>query len=113
MFTYLLGLLGLGSELECYQAKNVLHLHRHVVACQRHVPPAHSSIEFLFCPVYPGVGGVSTVREFIEESIKSGFESGQGQEGLDGGRDHVVQCRGSRGKGVEPQVIDTCVLGGP
>ena len=56
--TYL-GLLGLGSELECYQAKNVLHLHRHVVACQRHVPPAHSSIEFLFCPVYPGVGGVS------------------------------------------------------
>ena len=30
-------------------------------------------------------------REFIEESIKSGFESGQGQEGLDG-RDHVVQC---------------------
>ena len=21
--------------------------------------PAHSSIEFLFCPVYPGVGGVS------------------------------------------------------
>ena len=56
---YLLGLLGLGSELECYQAKNVLHLHRHVVACQRHVPPVHSSIEFLFCPVYPGVGGVS------------------------------------------------------
>ena len=30
----------LGSELECYQAKNVLHLHRHVVARQRHVPPA-------------------------------------------------------------------------
>ena len=30
-----------------------------VVVCQRHVPPAHSSIEFLFCPVYPGVGGVS------------------------------------------------------
>ena len=30
-----------------------------VVARQRHVPPAHSSIEFLFCPVYPGVGGVS------------------------------------------------------
>ena len=27
----LLGLLGLGSELECYQAKNVLHLHRHVI----------------------------------------------------------------------------------
>ena len=30
-----------------------------VVARQRHVPPAHSSIEFLFCPVYPSVGGVS------------------------------------------------------
>ena len=30
-----------------------------VVAHQRHVLPAHSSIEFLFCPVYPGVGGVS------------------------------------------------------
>ena len=32
-----------------------------VVARQRHVPVplAHSSIEFLFCPVYPAVGGVS------------------------------------------------------
>ena len=49
----------MGSELECYQAKNVLHLHRHVVARLRHVPPAHSSIEFLFCPVYPGVGVMS------------------------------------------------------
>ena len=28
---YLPGLLGLGSELKCYQAKNVLHLHHQVV----------------------------------------------------------------------------------
>ena len=35
-----------------------------------------------------------SVREFTEECIKSRFESGQGQEGLDARRDHVVQCRG-------------------
>ena len=62
----------MGSELECYPAKNVLHLHRHVVACQRYVPPAHSSIDFLFCPVYPGVGGVS--RNSLRNASRAGLK---------------------------------------
>ena len=41
-----------------------------VVACQRHVPPAHSSIEFLFCPVYPG--GVS--GNSLKNSSRAGLK---------------------------------------
>ncbi len=93
----------IGKRMPCISTANVVTHHKHVLT-------AHSSTDFLFCPMYPGDGGVSgkLLRNASSADLKAVRDVCSLM--LRGTTHHAVQCCSFGDETVEPQSVDAVVL---